>query len=491
VHRLSGLDAHFLNAELPTQPINGMCLAIVRPPTVDGQARPLTIERLRAHLAERLPALPAFRWRLVPMPLELFRPVLVEDPQLDLAHHVREVALPAPGDRAALDGLCAREAARALDRSRPLWRILLINGLSDGRQAVLVKVHHCISDGRAALSIFAAVFDELDPTGSLDPITAPQPTPARWKLVGDAIFEYGRLLRRFPSFARGILRGISAANELRAKSGIRPPRGPKDTPECQLNRGSGSPHGYARIALSVDDVKTVARSARVTINDVVLGVVSEALRRYLATRDALPSRSLTATVFVGLDRPNAPMRQWGNQIASFATWLCTDVDDVWDRLGRIHRIATGAKRQFLVYSAAAPQEAIDLVPPRLELFLVGRDYRKRIRHRQRAETNVGVTSARGYAKRVTALMPVEEVYFSGPPVSTLGVNIAAWTYAGTLMITVACFRSSMDAPDEFVDALGASMQQLLDRARVEISSRARLRHPEGAASDQSAVEPRS
>src|SRR4051794_40387667 len=125
---------------------------------------PLTLERLTEMIERRLHLLPPFRRRLVSVPLGLDQPYWIEDPGFNIEYHVREIALPAPGDDRQLAEQAARLHARPLDRNRPLWEIYLIHGLSGGRIALYSKVHHAAIDGVSGSDILAAILD-LTPEG--------------------------------------------------------------------------------------------------------------------------------------------------------------------------------------------------------------------------------------------------------------------------------------------------------------------------------------
>src|SRR5690606_30011058 len=118
---------------------------------------PLTLERLRALLEPRLHLAPPFRQRLVNVPLGLGHPYWVDDPDFDIEFHLRELALPRPGDDVQLGEQIARIHSRPLDRARPLWELYLIHGLADDRAALYFKVHHAAIDGVSGAELLTAI----------------------------------------------------------------------------------------------------------------------------------------------------------------------------------------------------------------------------------------------------------------------------------------------------------------------------------------------
>ncbi len=144
MRQLTGLDATFLALDSPTVYSHVGSMSVLDPP-IRGSA--LTLQRLTELVESRLHLAPPFRWRLAEVPFGLDQPYWIEDPHFDIEFHVRELALPAPGDHQQLASQAARLHARPLDRRRPLWEMYLIHGLDGGRQAVYTKVHHAAIDG--------------------------------------------------------------------------------------------------------------------------------------------------------------------------------------------------------------------------------------------------------------------------------------------------------------------------------------------------------
>ena len=121
-------------------------------------------------IGERIHLIPRLRQRLEEPPLGLANPVWTDDTSFDLDWHVRHAAVPAAAGDDELGAVVGREFSHRLDRRRPLWEATLIGPLADGRQALLMKVHHALVDGMAALGLAALV---LDPTP--EPMAIPPP----------------------------------------------------------------------------------------------------------------------------------------------------------------------------------------------------------------------------------------------------------------------------------------------------------------------------
>src|SRR5271165_7129452 len=152
--KLSPLDAAFVDAE--DQDLN-TSMAIASIAVFEGP--PPSQEEFLAFLAGRLPRVPRYRQKLRTVPFNLGPPVWVDDPHFDLRYHLRQTALPAPGGDEQLNGLMARVMAQRLDRDYPLWEYWLVQGLEDGRWALISKVHHAMVDGVSGTDLYRVIFD--------------------------------------------------------------------------------------------------------------------------------------------------------------------------------------------------------------------------------------------------------------------------------------------------------------------------------------------
>src|SRR3954466_13353925 len=157
MRQLTSLDAQFLAIETPRTWGHVSGLAVDDPSTTDSGA--LTIEDVCRMVSGRLHLLPPFRWRLGWVPFGLDHPYWIEDPNFDLDFHVRESAVPPPGDDRQLAETVSRIVARPLDRRHPLWELYLIHGLPGGRGAMRPKIHHAAVDGVSGAEILGVLLD--------------------------------------------------------------------------------------------------------------------------------------------------------------------------------------------------------------------------------------------------------------------------------------------------------------------------------------------
>ena len=287
---------------------------------------PLTHAMVAARIGERIHLLPRLRQRVEEPPLGIANPVWTDDTGFDLDWHVRQASLPAPGGDSELGALVGREFSHRLHRSRPLWEATLIEGLEGGRRALLMKVHHALVDGVAALGMAALV---LDP--SEEPLEIPAPdrewSPRRYDLRRHVAQLAAKPLAIAPKLmVDATLRALDpdprrAASEIRRATevALELARARPQAPMTPLNRPISPNRRYALAHTELRSLKAVGRRAGGTVNDVVLAIVAGMLGRYLAAAgDEFPStaaRSPVALVPVSVRLPGEE-GELGNRIST-------------------------------------------------------------------------------------------------------------------------------------------------------------------------------
>ena len=350
---LDPLDSLMLTAELISSPMHIAALMILRPPPgcdPTAYVNELFDQTLTAavDVDRRLRRVPhrgidtGFMW--------VWRDITDAGGQLDIRHHFQRRTLAADGGPDALWELVSELHALRLDRSAPLWMAYLIDGLADGRFAFYIKVHHIVVDGVAGLQmITGSLSTDPDRRGMPPFYAATAPPPQLQRSAGSA----GVL-----SALRGIAAAASAGveltghvvrTELRTAVGSLMSRSvvaPFSAPQTRFNAKLGPRRAVAGTSLRRDRIRAVQQAAGVTGNDVAMTVVSAALRRWLADRDELPTRSLVAICPVTVrSRDTAAPDSHGNQFGMGLCPLATDVDDDSQRLRLVHEAMAGIKNQ--------------------------------------------------------------------------------------------------------------------------------------------------
>jgi diacylglycerol O-acyltransferase / wax synthase len=458
VERLTGLDAGFLYMETPTLHMHTLKISIVDASDVEGG---YTFHRFRQVLEERLHLLPPFRRRIVEVPGRLHHPVWIEDPNFDLAHHVRRVGCPAPGGTREFAELVSDIASRQLDRARPLWEIWTVEGLEDDKVAFVAKIHHSVADGVAAASLLANVADDLIPNAP-DPGWHPEPIPGKWELFRDAAKDLGGELLNLPRLLRLTLRNMAAVRRRRREVDLAPPL-PFDTPNTRFN-GSLTPHRMFTVAsLSLDDVKTVKNAFDVSVNDVVLAIVAGALRRYLLDKDELPDRPLVAGVPVSTAAE--PDRLGGNEVSNMFTALRTDIEDPVERLEAIHDVTKAAKEFHNVLGSEMLRDWSEITPPRPFAWFMRMYSRRDLAARHRPPINLVVSNVPGPPVPLSiAGARIVALYSMGPILEGIGLNVTVWSYVDSMNFgVVSCPEFAPDLWD-LTDGLATELAVLTKRA---------------------------
>jgi diacylglycerol O-acyltransferase len=384
MQQLSPLDAQFLNVEDSTNFGHVGTLVVLDPSTAPGGE--LRLEDLRDLLEARLHLAHPLRRRLVQVPLGLARPYWVEDPGFDLEFHVRDIALPPPGDDQQLAEQVARIHARPLDRTRPLWETYLIHGVADGRQAIYAKVHHAAIDGISGAEVLAAIMDHTvepslvdRPEEPWEPGTMPSRLELLQRGVAGLVLEPVELLRAVPKALPYLadlpgamnLPGARAISDLSAsvvrlatnattRTGnhreLTAPRTPLNGPVTAHRRFSFG-------ALPLAEVKRVKNEFGLTVNDVVMAICTSVLRRWLLDHDALPQIPIVVAVPVSVRTGDGG--DAGNQISVMLASMPTNEADPQQRLQLVREAMIEAKQQFDEVPATILQDASAVIPTAL------------------------------------------------------------------------------------------------------------------------------
>ena len=366
--RLTALDAAFLYAERPHQPMHVAGLYIFDgKPEIPGRPGVLGIFRT---VEERLHLVPRYRQRIQTVPLGLAHPVWVDDPDFDLAYHLRRLALPAPGGMQELLEVVARLHARPLDRTRPLWEMYVIEGLKGDRVAVYAKTHHAMVDGMSSVDV-ATVLMDFDaqgwhPTG-VEPF-APPPLRSSVEMVQDVVRDtVGGIVAAagsLVSVATGVassprsipgavLRRAAEASRLRELLGLLRP-----APESPLNVPVGGARRIALQAVPLARVKAIKNALGGTVNDVVLAAVGESIHTFLAHRGADIPDGLTYRVMVPVSvRDDSQKMALGNRVSAMFVDLPVGRMPARKRLQLVSREMKDLKEQR---QAVAADQLVDL-----------------------------------------------------------------------------------------------------------------------------------
>ncbi len=468
--RLSAIDAGFLAQEKPNthMHIGGLALFEGEPPGLDA---------FLAHIESRLHLVPRYRQKLATPPLDTGRPVWIDDPHFNLAYHVRNTALPPPGEEDALLNLCARIFSQRLDRSKPLWELWLVEGFKDGGFALVSKTHHAVVDGVSGVDLSAVLFD-LSPARRPEEAGEPwvaQPGPTSAELAARGLTGAVRAaadvatgalgaVSHPPASARGLvtasLEALERAREVAAGIGEvawtalnRPPDTPFNVPP--------GPHRRIKVVRAgLDEFKLVKDAFGTTVNDVVLAVVTGALSYFLQARGRrTEGLELKAAIPVSV-RSEEQRGALGNQLTQLMAPLPVFLDDPIARLRYVKDAMDGLKesRQLLAASAIASLQGF--APPTLHAQASRMNFSGRF-------FNLLVTNVPGpqfplyvLGRRLSEIFPIP--FLAGER----ALAIAIMSYDGKVGFGLLGDYDALPDLDVVAEGIEASLAQLVALARA-------------------------
>lgn len=335
MEQLKPLDAAFVDAEDSDRhasfAIGSIAIFEGPPPSYD---------EFVAELASRLPLVPLYRRKLRKVPLGIGPPVWVVDPQFDLRYHVRQTALPAPGGDEQLQRLMARVMTQRLDRDYPLWEYWLVEGLEQGRWALISKIHHSMVDGVSGADMYRAILD-VSPEPSPLSATPDEPAPsepsvleitarAAANLALLPLHEAAAIQRALADPARTVRQ---AATTLRGMS--RYARALAPAARSSLSGSIGRQRRYTWARASLDDVKRIKNELGGTVNDVFLAVITCGFRELLLARGEQPMPAMVPSLVPVSVRQPGEESIYTNRVSALVAQLPVDVSDPVERLSAV------------------------------------------------------------------------------------------------------------------------------------------------------------
>lgn len=450
--RLTGLDASFLHLER-----DGAHMHVASTMVLEGPCP--SYEEFRELIRSRLHRVPRFRQKLRQVPFQQGRPVWVDDPHFNLDYHVRHTRLPTPGDDAQLQTFAARAFSQGLDRSKPLWEMWLVEGMSENRFAIVGKSHHCLVDGISGVDITTVLFDlERKPEpGPPPPPWVPKPEPSDLDVLASALAERAvqpaeglraaRALLRTPKrVLLGALDAIASAGAV-AGSGL-------SAPSTPLNVEIGAHRRFACISADLGDLRRFKDVYGGTVNDVVLTVVSGALGRYLrAVGEDTSELSLQAMVPVSV-RDESGHGDLGNQISAVTVTLPIFSEDPIDRLRMIKHETGDLKHSRQAVGANLLAGLTDFAPPTIV------SQAARLQARQRF-FNLVVTNVPGPQFPLYVLgRRMLEIYPMVPLAKRQAVCVGILSYDGNVNFGLVGDHEAMEGLDDLARHLSEELREM-------------------------------
>jgi diacylglycerol O-acyltransferase / wax synthase len=468
--RLSALDVSFLTNESSSahMHVGGICIF---------EGPPMSYEDLLDHVRSRLHLVPRFRQRLAYPPVPTGRPFWIDDPDFNLEYHVRHSALPAPGSEEQLRRMAARVFSQQLDRTKPLWELWMVQGLTRKRFAFVTKTHHALVDGVSGVDIATVLFD-LKPVpepAEPDHDWSPGPAPSGVELLArdaeGAIKTPVRLLRRIEQAVehpRTTAAQVSEAAEALGQIGW---NFANPAPKVPLNVEIGSHRRFEWVRGDLARLKRIKSALGGTVNDVVLAVVSGALRHWLHSRGVrTEGLELRAQVPVSI-RAEDERGHLGNRLVALRGPIPVYVEDPVKRLEICRRGMEGIKQSKQALGAEVITRFNDFAPPTLLAQAARINFSTRL-------FNLVVTNVPGPQIPLYVLgRELEDVFPVGflPPNQALFVAIMS--YNGGINFGLLADYDAIDDVAVIADGIEASIAELAEAADEATEAEAEREEP--------------
>lgn len=462
---LRPLDAAFLHVESPAQPMHMGSIGYFDGDALRDDEGRLRLDDLRAQIESRLHLVPKLRRRVVTSVLHEAPPTWVDDPGFDIADHVRSTRVRAPGSEDDLLARCEELLATPLDVGRPLWEVWMVDGLVDGRVALVTKLHHAMADGLSGVELVTVIFDIDEhppapvPARAWEPVPPPPVPLAMARDLGrlGAIPLRGALFGmdclRHP--VRHIRRATAIADALRT---VATPR--LVAPRLSINAPVAGGRRLAVVRLSITDLRTVRRQFGVTVNDVLLTVVANGVETLLTSRgESVAGREVHLLAPVGLEH-HTERHELGNQVS--ALFVCAPLG-VADPVARLRAVADDVGRDKVHHQQLVAKTALDLLEPLPQTALAG--FSGLVRYQQ--VTNLVVTNVPGPPTPLYVLgAEMTEAVAFVPIAGNLSLGVAALSYGGALTLGVLADRAACPDLDQFAKGVELGAAELLEAART-------------------------
>jgi diacylglycerol O-acyltransferase len=434
-----------LYSETPSVHMHTLKLAVIDVSELSG--RKFGIDEFRQVIHGRLYKLDPFRYELVDIPFKFHHPMWRENCEVDIEYHVRPYRVESPGGRRELDEAVGRIASTALDRSRPLWEMYFIEGLANGRIAVLGKIHHALADGVASANLLARGMDLQAGPDDRDSY-ATDPAPTRQELVRTAFGDHLRQIGRLPGVMRYTAQGMGRVRRSPKKLSPELTR-PFTPPPSFMNHRVDAQRKFATATLALADVKATGKKLDATINDMVLAMSTGALRQLSLKYDGHADHPLLASVPVSFDFSRD--RISGNRFSGVMMTLPVELSDPLERVQAVHDAAVDAKDTHNLLGPELVSRWSAYFPPapaeRLFNWLAEKDGQNKV-------LNIPISNVPGPREhgRVGGAL-VTEIYSVGPLTTGSGLNITVWSYVDQLNISVLSDGATLEDPHELTDAM--------------------------------------
>ena len=468
VTRLSTADAAFYHREDTATPMYVGSLSILRRPRGG-----LSYDTVLETVERRLPQIPRYRQKVREVTLGIARPVWIDDPDFDITYHVRRSALPSPGSDAQLHELVSRLAGRPLDRTRPLWEMYLIEGLERNRLAIFIKSHQALVNGMSALEIGHVVADRTRrPADVGEDIWLPAREPSSGRLIVDAFGDWlarpGQELQALRSTVVDVTTNSGELAQLGRRAAHMARRlTRRSAPTTPLNTTVSRHRRFTVASAPLADFRRLRARYDCDVNDVMLAVITGALRNWLLSRGEPVTSSMTVRAMAPTSvYPDADMASSGpgQAISEVAPFLIDLPVGEGNPVVRLSQVAHATESHSAVTSLVDARTIVTLsgFPPPT-LHAMGTRVATRYPPRQ---FNLLITNVPGpQSQMYVAGAKLLETYAVPPLLHDQVLAIGVTSYCGMVYFGINADRDAMSDVDVFPELLTESLEELIDSAQ--------------------------
>ena len=450
MERMSGSDALLWHMEQPDNPIHTLKILVLDP---GRRGRPISIDEVEAAVGPRLGIVKRATQKVVAARGFPGIPFWVDDPDFELRLHLDERTLPLPRTARELDALYSELAMSPLPRDRALWAMTLVHGLEDGHQAIVVRVHHALTDGLGALNAFLA--STTDAPGSVVPDRPAEPAVpvCEADLRAEAGRRFRNLVGAIPRLVRDALAGHRKAKVFRATHRDLPPFIGSARNFC--NAASGKDRLCATASLPLDEMKSVAMAAGVTVNGVLHGLLAGAIRVELQARGEDTSRPTAAAFAIAADSSDRS-RRWGNAITPTNVGIFSNLDDPHERLAQTARSCREGIELRRITGVDMAERWATYGPRLVSFFLRTMADRSPWIVNHLTTGNVAGPSSRRWLGDIE----VVDWYSFALALNPANVNVTVHSYDGRMNFGLVTTPEAMPEPHLFLDRVAAELKLL-------------------------------
>jgi len=473
--RLRGSDAFAIYSETPTSPFVTLKVAIYRPtkagdvPSFE-EVRDFVLDGVSCHSESAA-------MRIVRVPMDLHHPVWIVDPDFSPENHIFHATLPRPGGKLELCELISDLMSRPLNPDLPPWEVWIVDGLAEGKIAIVSKLHHALADGNTIAAMISDTHSTSPSAHSRKRARPGESIPGRTRLVRDALLDLAKSYTvDLPHYYSYLKQARAHGNAL--AQGKPDPGMPSSAPCTVLNTSGGSGRVYRYETAPLAEMKALTKQFRCTINALVLGICAEALKRYLRQVDTVPDEPLVAAMPVGALGEedfhtvlNSDIQH--NNVAIATVPLDLAIDDFGERLRHIKQAAEQAIEHVRRSGGRRIDNYLDYLPGTAVRLLHAAMKRLQDKTR-RSYANVIISNVKGPGKPLYAVggrLEMVELLSTGNLQDAGSLNITVWSYVDKLFFSVYTRQEAPPRPELISRCIHEVIEELRAQYRLDGGAR--------------------